>query len=62
MAWAAAGPNAGFGCATYAVASLIVGVIGNILNPMNVQSCSQQIATGVLIIGAVTRDRLFSRK
>ena len=62
MAWAAAEPSAGFGFETYAIASAIIGVISNILKLMNVQSCSLQIVTGVLIIGAVTRDRLFSRK
>jgi len=41
---------------------LIIGVISNILNLMNVQSYYQQIVMGVLIIGAVTLDRLFSRK
>ena len=56
MAWAAAEPSAGFGFETYAIASAITGVISNILKLMNVQSCYQQI------IGAVARDRLFSRK
>lgn len=44
------------------IGGLIIGVISNILNLMNVQSYYQQIVMGVLIIGAVTLDRLFSRK
>ncbi len=44
------------------IGGLIIGVISNILNIMNVQSYYQQIVMGMLIILAVTIDKLFTKK
>jgi D-allose transport system permease protein len=44
------------------IGGLIIGVINNILNIMNVESYYQQIVMGVLIIAAVTADKLFTRR
>ncbi|KAJ50531.1 D-allose transport system permease protein [Clostridium tetanomorphum] len=41
---------------------LIIGVINNGLNILNVETYYQQIVMGALIIGAVTLDKLFSKK
>lgn len=43
------------------VGALIIGLINNALNMLSVPTYYQQVATGSLIIGAVTLDRLISR-
>ena len=43
------------------VGALIIGLINNALNMLSVPTYYQQVATGCLIIGAVTLDRLVSR-
>lgn len=43
------------------VGALIIGLINNALNMLSVATYYQQVATGCLIIGAVTLDRLVSR-
>lgn len=43
------------------VGALIIGLINNALNMLSVATYYQQVATGSLIIGAVTLDRLVSR-
>lgn len=44
------------------VGALIIGLINNALNMLSVPTYFQQVATGVLIIGAVTLDMFISRK
>lgn len=43
------------------VGALVIGLINNALNMLSVATYYQQVATGCLIIGAVTLDRLVSR-
>ena len=44
------------------VGALIIGLINNALNMLSVETYFQQVATGALIIGAVTLDMFISRK
>lgn len=44
------------------VGALIIGLINNALNMLSVETYYQQVATGALIIGAVTLDMFISRK
>jgi D-allose transport system permease protein len=44
------------------VGALIIGLINNALNMLSVETYYQQVATGTLIIGAVSLDMVISRK
>lgn len=44
------------------VGALIIGLINNALNMLSVETYYQQVATGALIIGAVTLDMFISRR
>lgn len=44
------------------VGALIIGLINNALNMLSIETYYQQVATGLLIIGAVTLDMFISKK